>query len=208
MRHVITPLLFFFCLLMTACGGNVDSAAAETPPATEPAPTIAPAFEPAAEALANGEGVAKTGSLMMQRFNAVSDAKTGALDMEASKSFVYLAEQLANKFPKDTLAALPLYRAAEVVRAMNDPKKAAAIYERVHNSYPNFSKAAESLFMLAFTYDEDLNNMDKAKTTYEKFLKLYPTNSFADDTQMLLSNLGKSDEEILKELEEKAKMQQ
>ncbi len=204
MRILLTHSLLLSCLLMASCGNNNDTAEADTPPAV----TVAAAFEPAAAALDNKEGPAKVGGLLMQRFSAVSDAQTGALDLEASKSFVDLAQRLAAEHPADTLAALPLYRAAEVVRAMNDPKRAAAIYEQVHQSYPTFSKAAESLFMLAFTYDEDLNNMEKAKETYEKFLKLYPDNSFADDTKMLLENLGKSDEEILKELEEKAKMQQ
>lgn len=204
MRRFITHFLLFSCLLLAACGSNNETVETAVTPETP----VAEAFEPAAAALKNNEGPAKIGGLLMQRFNAVSDAQTGALDMKASKSFVDLAEQLAQKHPNDTLAALPLYRAAEVVRAMNDPKRAAAIYEQVHQSYPTFSKAAESLFMLAFTYDEDLNDMGKAKETYEKFLKLYPDNSFADDTKMLLENLGKSDEEILKELEEKAKMQQ
>lgn len=204
MRILITHSLLFSCLLMASCGSNNETVEADAPPAAP----VAAAFEPAATAFDNSEGPAKVGGLLMQRFAAVSDAQTGALDMAASKSFVDLAEKLAAKHPGDTLAALPLYRAAEVVRAMNDPKRAAAIYEQVHQSYPTFSKAAESLFMLAFTYDEDLNDMGKAKETYEKFLKLYPNNSFADDTKMLLENLGKSDEEILKDLEEKAKMQQ
>jgi TolA-binding protein len=103
------------------------------------------------------------------------------------------------------MAALPLYRAAEVVRAMNNAVRAASFYEMTHKNYPSFSKAGEALFMLGFTYDEDLNNEAKAKETYELFLQQYPDHPFADDTQILINNLGKTDEEILRELEEKAK---
>ncbi|MEL7161156.1 MAG: tetratricopeptide repeat protein, partial [Bacteroidota bacterium] len=74
-------------------------------------------------------------------------------------------------------------------------------YERVHKDFPNFSKAGESLFMLAFTYDEDLDDIDKARATYERFIAEYPNHGFADDAQMLIGNLGKTDEEVLRELE-------
>ncbi|MEM9527964.1 MAG: tetratricopeptide repeat protein [Bacteroidota bacterium] len=199
MHHLLFSLLCLASLsIITSCGGNSQ---AEEPPSEV---TTGP-FTPAAEALQAGEGVAKVGSILMQAFPAVSDPNTGIIDVVAAKQFAQVAEQLVDKFPGDTLAALPFYRSAEVVRAMNDPKGAAAIYERVTREFPAYSKAGEALFMLAFTYDEDLNNLEMAKATYEKFIEMYPNNGFADDAEMLLQNLGKSDEEILKELEEKAK---
>lgn len=200
MRIFVLPLAFIATLFLVSCGNSSDTAGGDAPTREM---EITGAFAPAAEALKKDASVAEIGSLLMQRFSAISDVNTGALNLTESKNFVMLAEQLADKFPNDTLAALPLYRAAEVVRAMNDPKKAAAIYERIHNDYSSFSKAPESLFMLAFTYDEDLNNYDLAKVTYEKFMKLYPDNVFAKSTPMLLENLGKTDEEILQQLEAK-----
>jgi TolA-binding protein len=196
--------IFFLSILtafvFTSCGGNDQQAVtdeAETPSV----------YAAAATALEAGEGPAAVSKLLMDNFQAVSDPKTGALNVQASEDFVAMATKLAEKFPKDTLAAMPLYRAAEVVRAMNDPKLTASIYQKVYDSYPSFSKAPEALFMLGFTYDEDLGDMEKALVTYTDFLQKYPTHSFADDTQMLLENLGKSDEEILMELEKKAGMQ-
>lgn len=198
MRHILFALLCFG-FLFTSCGGNSQAGDQSVEEAAGP-------FTPAAEALAAGEGVAKVGSMLMQAFPSVSDPNTGAIDAIAAKQFAQVAEQLVNKFPGDTLAALPYYRSAEVVRAMNDPKGAAAIYERVNREFPSYSKAGEALFMLAFTYDEDLNDLGKAKAAYQKFIETYPNDGFADDAEMLIQNLGKSDEEILKELEEKAKM--
>lgn len=161
------------------------------------------AFKPVAEALEADGSAAKIGGLLMQSFPSVSD-ESGVLNPVNSKDFVDLSVQLADKYPKDTLVALPLYKAAELARSLNDPKLAAILYERVHDDYSGFSKAPEALFMAAFTYDEHLNSLDKARETYEKFLKMYPDNVFAKDTPMLLENLGKSDEEILRQLEEKA----
>lgn len=200
MKQLFTAILL--TTLFFACGADtdtVDSNKAET--TTDE--IITGTFAPANDALEAGGNAAKVGGMLMQQFNSVSDPATGLLDEKASRDFVSVATKLANKFPEDTLAALPFYRAAEVVRALNEPKRAAAIYEQIHTNYPNWSKAPESLFMLAFTYDEDLGNLEAAKATYQKFLKMYPTNVFAEATPMLIENLGKSDEEILRQLEEK-----
>lgn len=197
MKQLLTAILL--TALFFACGADTNTVAADQT-ADE---VITGPFAPANDALAAGEQVAKVGGMLMQQFESVSDPATGLLNEKASRNFVSVATKLADKFPKDTLAALPLYRAAEVVRALNDPKRAAAIYEQIHTNYPTWSKAPESLFMLAFTYDEDLGNLEAAKATYEKFLAMYPTNVFAEATPMLIENLGKSDEEILRQLEEK-----
>ena len=198
--------IFFLSILtafvFTGCGGNDQQATDEAAP-----PTTTDVYAAAATALEAGQGPATVSKLLMDNFQAVSDPKTGALNVQVSQDFVAMATQLADKYPNDTLAAMPLYRAAEVVRALNDPVQTALIYQRVYNSYPSFSKAPEALFMLGFTFDEDLGDLDKAETTYNDFLQKFPNHSFADDTQMLLENLGKSDEEILKELEKKAGQQ-
>ena len=190
-------------LLLTACGngGNQSENTDNAAPATTEQP-VDGAFAPANDALQSGKSAAEIGGLLMQRFAAVSDPNTGILNEKESRDFVKVATALAEKFPDDTLAAMPLYRAGEVVRALNDPQRAAQIYEQVHNNYPSYSKAPEALFMLAFTYDEDLKQYDKARETYEKFLELYPDNIFAESTPMLLENLGKSQEEMLEMLEQ------
>jgi TolA-binding protein len=199
--RTILFLSILTAFVFTGCGGNDQQATDDAE-----APTAPSVYAAAATALEAGENPTAVSKLLMDNFQAVSDPNTGSLNVRASQDFVAMATQLANKYPNDTLAAMPLYRAAEVVRAMSDPKRTAAIYQQVYNSYPSFSKAPEALFMLGFTYDEDLGDLKKAKAVYTDFLQKHPTHSFADDTQMLLENLGKSDEEILKELEKKAGM--
>ncbi|MFK8163812.1 MAG: tol-pal system YbgF family protein [Lewinella sp.] len=196
--RTILFLFIFATFFFTSCGSNDQASTAETVTASTPS-----VYAAATKALEAGDGAAVVSKLLMDNFQAVSDPNTGALNVQASQDFVTTASKLAEKYPADTLAAMPLYRAAEVVRAMNDPKLTASIYEKVYNNYPSFSKAPESLFMLGFTYDEDLGDLDKAREVYNDFLQKFPTHSFADDTQMLLENLGKTDEEILMELEKK-----
>jgi TolA-binding protein len=196
MRIIYLSLVISFAFF--ACGGK--QAETETPETNN--------FADAQAALAEGKSAAEVATLLMANFKSVSDATTGSLDTVASKDYVKMANELSDKFPADTMAALPLYKSAEVVRAMSDSRRAAETYQRVYDRYPTFSKSGEALFMLGFTYDEDLKDLDKAKATYERFLQAYPTHSFADDTEILLKNLGKSDAEILRELEKRAEGEQ
>lgn len=188
-------------ILLPSCGGN-DAAVTDNS-AAEEVEVVANAYIAAEDALKGGKGAAEVSRLLLDNFGAVSDPNSGRLNMQASKDFAKIARELADSFPADTMSAMPFYRSAEVVRAMNDPKRAAVIYQDVYDRYPSFSKAPEALFMLAFTYDEDLKDLEAAKATYTKFLENHPNHTFADDTEMLLKNLGKSDEDILKELEDK-----
>lgn len=138
---------------------------------------------------------------LMEDFGKIADNETGLINEEAAAAYLSDAISLADANPSDTLAALPLYRAAEVARALGNPGQAIELYQRVIRDYGSFSKAAEAQFMLAFSYDEDMNDFDTAEQEYERFIKNYPDHGFADDAEMLLQNLGKSDEEILRELE-------
>ncbi|MEM9836631.1 MAG: tetratricopeptide repeat protein [Bacteroidota bacterium] len=150
-----------------------------------------------------GTGTSVTLTDLTEGFSQLTDPETGLLNEEAATEYVNNAMAFAKQSGQDTVAALPLYRAAEVARALGKPAQAIEIYQSVIDQYSSFSKAAEAQFMLAFSYDEDLNDLEKARTAYETFIDKYPTHGFADDAEMLLSNLGKSDEEILRELEAK-----
>lgn len=142
---------------------------------------------------------------LMANFEKLADSQTGLLDKDASTDFVSAANSFADLYPTDTLAALPLYRSAEISRSIGKPKDAIETYKKILTLYPTFYKAAEAQFMLAFSYDEDLKDIDRARAAYTEFISEHPQHTFTDDAQMLLSNLGKSEEEILRELEAKLK---
>lgn len=187
-------------LSLFACGG--DSSPQETI-AENSEPTFV-AFADVASAMEEGADVATSRRLLLEAYPRVSNKRTNAIEVQASEEYLLLANQLADQADGDTLAAMPLYKAAEIYQALGDFKGAALVFERIYTDYPSFSKAGEALFMLGFTYDENLRDTARARQTYEKFLAEYPNNTFADDTQMLLNNLGKSDEEMLRMLEQQA----
>ena len=105
----------------------------------------------------------------------------------------------------DSLAAEHLFSAAELYRAIGDYTKALDTWYIVYRSYDRdgHPKAPHAMFQCGFTYDSILNKKDLAKTLYKMFLKRYPDHALAKDTKLLLANLDKSPEDLIKEFQKK-----
>ncbi len=122
------------------------------------------------------------------------------------KTFVEASEAYALARPNDkTKSSTLLHQAAEASRSIGAFDRALMFYDWILDKYPESPKASQALFLKAFTYDNNKKDIAKAREYYQEFLKKYPKDEFADDAQFLLGNLGKSDEEILRELTQKAK---
>jgi tetratricopeptide (TPR) repeat protein len=96
-----------------------------------------------------------------------------------------------------------LHRAAETARTIRDIPRAIELYNWIIDAHPQHPRAATSMFLRAFTYDNDLKQFDKAGKYYNDFLTKYPNNEFAESAKFLLEHLGKSEEELKKILEKK-----
>lgn len=122
---------------------------------------------------------------------------------QAAARIVKLYNQLATDFPDDPKAAEYLFKAGEVSMGINMDFDALGYFERIERDYPNSNKAPHALFLQAFIWDNKLNDDGKAEFLYKKFLEKYPKHEMAKDAQFSLDNLGKSDEELIKEFEKK-----
>ncbi len=129
--------------------------------------------------------------------------ETHRLDTKIANDFIRVCEIYALIKPEDSKSPDYLHKAGETARAIRAFPRAISIYDRIYASYPNFEKAPQALFLKAFTYDNDLKEVEKARALYTEFLKKYPNDDFADDTEFLLKNLGKNDEEIIKSFNKK-----
>lgn len=107
----------------------------------------------------------------------------------------------------DSLAAEHLFNAGELYRAVGDYTKALETWYVVYRSYDQdgHPKAPHAMFQCGFTYDSILDKKDLAKTLYQMFLKRYPDHALAKDAKLLLANLDKSPEDLIKEFQKKNK---
>jgi outer membrane protein assembly factor BamD (BamD/ComL family) len=110
-------------------------------------------------------------------------------------------QSFAENYQNDSLAPEYLFKAADLYRLKEEPKKALDIYQKIRDDHPDFRKAPHCLFLQGFVYENEIGNMDKAKTKYQAFIDSYPEHDLADDARFSLKNLGKSPEDIIDQFE-------
>ena len=133
------------------------------------------------------------------------DEENFRLDRKLAGEFIDLVEVHSIVAPKDTLSPKMLFEAAETARSLEDYERAINIFDVIYAQYKEYPNAGRALFLKAFTLDNNLEQYEEAGKLYRQFVKEFPNDEFADDTEFLLKNLGKSDEEIIKSFEAKGK---
>lgn len=126
----------------------------------------------------------------------------GSISYGVADAYMQQAEAFAAVAGPVESSARLLYKAAEIARALQAYPRAIANYQWIAQQLPKTEWGAKASFMVAFTYDEDLQQLEPAREAYEAFLAAYPDDPFASDAAMLLDNLGKSDEEIMKKFQQ------
>lgn len=133
------------------------------------------------------------------------DTITFRLDEAKAKEYIQASELVVMIDP--TLASGPenLHLAGETARTIRQPAKAIEIFDWLANQYPEHPRGQTGLFLKGFVTDSDLKDYKRAGEIYNLFIARYPTHEFAESARFLLANLGKSDDEIIRMLEEKQK---
>ncbi|MCB0375255.1 MAG: tetratricopeptide repeat protein [Sinomicrobium sp.] len=136
-----------------------------------------------------------------QRLELIADNmyrdSTGRVDLRLANDYITGTSVYALISPEAERVPEFLYKAGETARTIQAFGKAIELYDWLLERYPGYEKTPQAMFLKAFTLDNDLHRLDEARAVYEEFLAKYPNDEFADDTQFLLENLGKSDEEII-----------
>lgn len=131
----------------------------------------------------------------------MTNLETGQIHFPVANTYLSSAEVYATIAPKAEETPGLLYKGGEIARLIGMFDRALDLYEWVEEKYPNYPNASKALFMRAFTLEEDLKRTEDARALYQLFLQKYPEDDFADDAQILLDNLGKTEEEILQQFE-------
>jgi outer membrane protein assembly factor BamD (BamD/ComL family) len=114
-------------------------------------------------------------------------------------------DDFVTNFPDDSLSPDFVFKAAEISTANQQYTQALMYYEMITSKYPGFKLTAESLYLQGYLLDNFLNDDEKAKVIYEQVIAKYPDLPYASDAKAAIRNLGKSDEELIREFERKNK---
>lgn len=121
-----------------------------------------------------------------------------ALSMELVESY----QKFSEKYPKDTISPSYLFRAAGICLNLGKTSQAIQFYKMVPVQFQGSKWTPYSLFMLAFVYENYLRDLNTAKSYYEHFLAGYPNHELRNDAENALEYLGKTAEQMLKEMME------
>lgn len=103
-------------------------------------------------------------------------------------------------YPEDSTNVEYLFHAAEIYRIQGDPLRAVSCFHQVFTQYPLSEKQPVALFMEGFLYENELNDLLKAREKYQLFLANFPNHPLQKDVRFSLDNMGKSAEELLQEI--------
>ena len=96
------------------------------------------------------------------------------------------------------LASLYMSNSDSTLTEYQSYQKAADLFRKVYDKYPNSDKAPTALFMSGFVLANNLNKYDEATKTYRLFLEKYPNHPLAKSAREELNNMGISPDDILK----------
>ena len=192
MMKTILCLLVCICVFMLSCGDNDSTFKYNTPDVnpTSESPTGGDPEDPLIIEIRDIEAKAK--------YDTVIDRNKGLRLLKAYQDYY-------NKHTKDSLGLAFLFEAARVADAMGKYDKAIDLLLNYHEGEQNLNKKSEAAYLVAFIYDAHLHNAKKAMEYYNKVIELYPQTTWAQQSKDALHLVGKSDEELLKFLEEKNK---
>lgn len=127
------------------------------------------------------------------------------LDTDIGNKAIQAFSLYATHCKDSTWAPVYLFKAGQIAKAIHDIPKSKMYFEKCIDAYPNFANRAAVMFMLAQLYDEAglLNNEDEARKIYKKIIFLYPNSEWALAAQAAINNLGKTDEELIREFNQK-----
>jgi len=134
-----------------------------------------------------------------------TDPDKYGVNRKAAQSYVDACEAFALAYPGTPEAPEYLYKGTEVSRTLRTFSKSLSMYDWILDQYPQYEKAPTAMFLKGFIIENELKNDEMAKDVYSNFLKRYPDHQLKDDVQFLLENVGKTDEEIMKMIEENKK---
>jgi TolA-binding protein len=196
MKQPISTLSIFAAAalmnLFTACGGNSE---------TEKSNADSLAVSAKARTI-YVENVAAAEKRM--RDDKTFNSKTALEALKAYTDFTTL-------YPKDSLTPVYLFKAGQIAQSTGNYKQAAIYLETIIDQHKGFKEYAAVCFYTANLYDDHLENVDngaaRAKQLYEFIIAKYPGTNWAEDSKVLMSYIGKSNEQLMEDIIKKSEQQ-
>ncbi len=134
-------------------------------------------------------------------YNVSSNAVPNPID---AKNLLREYSKFVNDHPEDENTPEFLFKASRVAIGVQQYEQAIKFLDDICTNHPDSKRVASAIFTKAFVYENNLNDTKTAEKLYKEFIDKYPKDELAESATFALKNLGKTNEELIKEFEEKA----
>ncbi|MBN97731.1 MAG: hypothetical protein CME16_00580 [Gemmatimonadetes bacterium] len=100
-----------------------------------------------------------------------------------------------NRYPKHLRCDEALRHLAMIARQDGEMAAAIGYYERLLADYSKSEFGDEAQFMIAFIYEEHLQDKERARQAYQSVIERYPESDLAASARRLLPHVGRNPEE-------------
>lgn len=140
----------------------------------------------------------------------IEDLKeSNGIDKERVKELIENIDLFAKENVDNKNTPKHLELKAKYLGALGKNKKALEVYNIIYSKYSDYENSSDALFMMAFIYENNVGDKEKAKEYYQKYLTEFPSSDFAKDAKFSIDNIDKTPEELMemfkKNAEESAK---
>ena len=118
---------------------------------------------------------------------------TGKSEATISQSVILRDAYLnyADSWSTDSLTAEYLFQAAMIdADIQNDVSNGIKYLERIVDDFPDHPIRSKTLFLIGFTYAEQLHDFTKAQAAYQQYLDEYPDGEMAGSVRIEIETLG------------------
>ena len=120
---------------------------------------------------------------------------------KAAMQIVNLYAKYVEAFPKDSNAIKYLFESAQVNVGLGLSPEAIANLDTIVARYPKSEVAPSALQFKAFILDDRMRRWQKASEVLDELIEKYPNSDIIENAKAYKQTLGKSPEQIIKEME-------
>lgn len=123
--------------------------------------------------------------------------KSNTIDKEKVDELLANIDSFVVQAPLNEKVPIYLEMKAKYLAAMGKNKEALVVYDDIYSNYKDYENRPDALFMIAFIYETNIGDKEKAKQMYKRFIDEFPEDEFAKDAKFSIENMDKTPEELM-----------
>lgn len=129
---------------------------------------------------------------------------SGEIDTNRANAIIEMYITFVQNNPNDIDAAEFMFQAASLCMGKGDYQRAIRLFENVKLNYREDKRAPEAYFLIAFIYENNLNQRGAAEDAYKLVISEFPRHDYSLQARAAIKNMntGKTDLELVRMFEE------